>query len=60
MDRYFVMRDREDRRHRRFFARNGALRTQTIELANRAWRRIRPRLPASIADRLGRAARRLR
>jgi GT2 family glycosyltransferase len=60
MDRYFVMRDREDRRHRRFFARNGALRTQTIELANRAWRRIRPRLPAPIADRLGRAARRMR
>jgi len=59
MDRYFTMRDREDRRHRRFFARNGALKNQTIALAQRAWRRIRPRLPAPIADRLGRAARRL-
>jgi hypothetical protein len=59
MDRYFMMRDREDRRHRRFFARNGALRTQAIALAHRAWRRIRPRLPAPIADRLGSAAHRM-
>jgi hypothetical protein len=59
MDRYFTMRDREDRRHRRFFARNGALRSQTLSLAHRAWRRIRPRLPARLADRLGAAARRV-
>jgi GT2 family glycosyltransferase len=58
MDRYFTMRDREDRRNRRFFARNGALRSQTLALAHRAWRRIRPRLPARLADRLGAAARR--
>ncbi len=59
MDRYFSMRDREDRRNRRFFAKNGAVRNQTLGLAHRAWRAIRPRLPARIADRLGVAARRL-
>jgi glycosyltransferase involved in cell wall biosynthesis/GT2 family glycosyltransferase len=59
MDRYFTMRDREDRRNRRFFARNGALRSQTLSLAHGAWRRIRPRLPARLADRLGAAARRV-
>jgi glycosyltransferase involved in cell wall biosynthesis/GT2 family glycosyltransferase len=59
MDRYFAMRDREDRRNRRFFAKNGAVRAGSIALAHRAWRRIRPRLPARIADRLGVVARRL-
>jgi macrodomain Ter protein organizer (MatP/YcbG family) len=59
MERYFDVRDREDRRNRRFFAKHGAVRTQSITLAHRAWRRIRPRLPARIADRLGVVARRL-
>jgi GT2 family glycosyltransferase len=59
MDRYFAMRDREDRRNRRFFAKNGVVRAGSIALAHRAWRRIRPRLPARIADRLGVVARRL-
>jgi GT2 family glycosyltransferase len=59
MDRYFNMRDREDRRNQRFFAKNGALRAGSIALAHRAWRRIRPRLPARLADRLGVIARRI-
>lgn len=58
MDRYFAMRDREDRRSRRFFAKNGALRTRPIEFAHAVWRRVRPRLPASFATRLGAIARR--
>ncbi|MDQ1455759.1 MAG: hypothetical protein QOH28_1379 [Actinomycetota bacterium] len=60
MDRYFTARDREDRRNRRFFAKNGALRTGALELANWGWRRVRPRLPPRLANRLGRAARRAR
>ena len=59
MDRYFAMRDREDQRNRRFFAKNGAVRTQSLALAHHAWRRIRPRLPARVAARLGVVARRL-
>ena len=30
MDRYFTMRDREDQRNRRFFAKNGLVRTQVV------------------------------
>ena len=58
MDRYFTARDREDRRNRRFFAKNGALRRGVLELANWGWRRTRPHLPPRLANRLGRAARR--
>ena len=59
MDRYFTVRDREDRRNRRFFAKNGPVRTKSLDLADRAWRRIRPRLPARLANRLGATARRM-
>jgi len=59
MDRYFTVRDREDRRNRRFFAKNGPVRTHALELAHGLWRRIRPRLPARLANRLGAAARRV-
>src|SRR5258708_35260330 len=44
MDRYFSVRDLEDRRNRRFFAKNGALRTGSLDLAHWAWRRLRPHL----------------
>jgi GT2 family glycosyltransferase len=59
MERYFTVRDREDRRNRRFFAKNGPVRTHSLELAHALWRRIRPRLPARFANRLGAAARRV-
>ena len=59
MDRYFTVRDREDRRLRRFFAKNGALRTHLFGWAHAGWRKARPRLPARIANRLGAAARRV-
>jgi GT2 family glycosyltransferase len=58
MDRYFSARDREDRRNRRFFARNGALRMYSIDYAHRGWRRVRPHLPPRLANRFGAAARR--
>ena len=58
MDRYFTARDREERRNRRFFAKNGALRRGALELAHAGWRRARPHLPPRLANRLGRAARR--
>ena len=59
MDRYFTVRDREDRRNRRFFAKNGPVRTNLFGWAHAGWRRVRPRLPARIANRLGEAARRV-
>ncbi len=59
MGRYFGEREREDRRNRRLFARNGAVRTGVLEVAHGAWRRLRPHLPARLADRLGAAARRV-
>ena len=59
MERYFDMRDREDRRHRRFFARNGALRTHLFGWAHAGWRRVRPRLSPRVARRLGEAARKV-
>jgi GT2 family glycosyltransferase len=59
MDRYFGVRDREDRRNRRFFAKNGPVRTRALSVAHGAWRRIRPRLPARLANKLGAAARRV-
>ena len=58
MDRYFKVRDREDRRHRRLFAKNGAVRTHALDWAHRGWRRIRPHLPARLAARFGQVARR--
>jgi hypothetical protein len=59
MDRYFTVRDREDRRLRRFFAKHGPVRTHSFGWAHAGWRKVRPRLPARIADRLGAAARRV-
>ena len=59
MDRYFSVRDREDRRNRRFFAKNGPVRTHLLDWAHAGWRRVRPRLPARLANRLGAAARRV-
>ena len=59
MDRYFSARDREDRRNRRFFAKNGPVRTRSLDWAHRGWRKIRPKLPARLASRLGAAARRV-
>ncbi len=45
MDRYFSMRDREDRRNRRLFARNGPVRTGAYNQARTVWRHVWPRLP---------------
>jgi GT2 family glycosyltransferase len=59
MDRYFTARDREDARNRRFFAKNGMLRTRSVEGAYWSWRRIRPHLPARLASRFGEIARRV-
>jgi GT2 family glycosyltransferase len=59
MERYFTVRDREDRRNRRFFAKNGPVRTRSFGWAHALWRRVRPRLPARMANRLGAAARRV-
>ena len=59
MDRYFTARDREDARNRRFFAKNGMLRTRAVEGAYWSWRRIRPHLPARLASRFGAIARRV-
>ena len=59
MDRYFTVRDREDRRLRRFFAKKGALRNTTFGWAHAGWRKARPKLPAPVANRLGEAARRV-
>jgi hypothetical protein len=59
MERYFTVRDREDRRNRRFFAKNGPVRTHTLGWAHAVWRKVRPRLPARLANRLGAAARRI-
>ena len=58
-DRYFTVRDREDRRLRRFFAKNGPVRTRLFGWAHSGWRRVRPRLPAPVAKRLGEAARKV-
>ena len=58
MDRYFSARDREDKRNRRFFARNGPVRTNALDWAHRGWRKARPHLPARLANRAGAAARR--
>ncbi len=59
MDRYFTARDAEDRRTRRLFGRNGPIRRGGLDLAHRGWRRVRPKLPAGVARRLGEAARRI-
>jgi len=59
MNRYFTVRDREDRRLRRFFAKRGPVRTHLFGWAHAGWRRVRPRLPARVANRLGSAARRV-
>jgi GT2 family glycosyltransferase len=59
MERYFTVRDREDRRNRRFFAKHGPVRTHLFGWAHAVWRRVRPRLPARVANRLGAAARRV-
>ena len=42
MERYFSVRDREDRRNRRFFAKNGPVRTHSLDWAHAGWRRVRP------------------
>jgi GT2 family glycosyltransferase len=59
MNSYFGVRDREDRRNRRLFAKNGPVRTRSLGLAHSVWRRVRPRLPARLANRMGAAARRV-
>ena len=59
MERYFTVRDREDRRNRRFFAKNGPVRTRLFGWSHAVWRRVRPKLPARLANRLGAAARRI-
>ncbi len=59
MDRYFTVRDREDRRLRRMFAKYGPVRTHTFGAAHAGWRKVRPKLPARLADRLGEAARKV-
>jgi GT2 family glycosyltransferase len=59
MERYFAVRDREDRRNRRFFAKHGPVRRDTLGWAHAVWRKVRPKLPARLANRLGRAARRI-
>jgi GT2 family glycosyltransferase len=59
MDRYFSVRDREDRRNRRFFAKNGPVRRTFFSAAHGVWRKVRPKLPARLANRLGAAARRV-
>jgi GT2 family glycosyltransferase len=59
MERYFTVRDREDRRNRRLFAKNGAVRRTVLGGAHAVWRKVRPRLPARLANRLGAAARRV-
>ena len=60
MERYFRLRDREERRSRRMFAKNGLVRDGSLKLAHRGWRRVRPHLPSRIAARLGGMARRAR
>ena len=59
MERYFTVRDREDRRNRRLFAKNGAVRRGALGAAHAVWRKVRPKLPARLANRLGAAARRI-
>jgi GT2 family glycosyltransferase len=59
MDRYFSARDREDKRNRRFFAKNGPVRTRALGWAHSGWRRVRPHLPARLANRFGATARRV-
>jgi GT2 family glycosyltransferase len=59
MERYFSVRDREDRRNRRFFAKHGPVRRSLFGAAHAVWRKVRPKLPARFANRLGAAARRV-
>jgi GT2 family glycosyltransferase len=59
MERYFAVRDREDRRHRRFFAKHGPVRRSVFGAAHAVWRKVRPKLSARLANRLGAAARRV-
>lgn len=59
MERYFQVRDREDRRSRRFLGKNGPVRAGSLDLAHRGWRRLRPHLPARVAARVGAAARKV-
>lgn len=51
MDRYFRARDREARRDRRLLAKHGPVRSGSVEVARKGWRRIRPHLPPTIDDR---------
>jgi hypothetical protein len=59
MDRYFTVRDREDKRLRRLFAKYGPVRTHTFGAAHAGWRKVRPKLPAKVANKLGEAARKV-
>lgn len=59
MERYFRLRDLEERRSTRLLARNGPIRAGSLRLAHRGWRRVRPHLPSRVASRLGAAARRV-
>lgn len=51
MDRYFRARDREEQRDRRLLAKYGPVRSGSVEVARKGWRRIRPHLPPTIDDR---------
>jgi GT2 family glycosyltransferase len=59
MERVFEMRDREDAHSRRLFGKNGPVRRVPLDWAHRGWRRVRPKLPADLAAKLGAAARRM-
>lgn len=59
MERYFRMRDREDARNRRLFARNGPVRAGSVEWARRRWRTIRPHMPEQVNERVAAARKRL-
>jgi GT2 family glycosyltransferase len=58
MARYFAVRDREERRVWRLIARGGPIQTELLDWAHRGWRRVRPHVPARMANRLGAMARR--
>lgn len=60
MDRYFRTRDAEDRRLRRWYARNGIVRTRAIDGARVGWRHVRPHVPPKLADPLSRVAQHLK
>ena len=50
MDRYFSVRDREDRRNRRFFAKNGPVRTHSLGWAHAGWRKVPPAPPRAARE----------